>query len=269
MIVVAGGLSSVDRDTFTPLERQIYDEMNESNVPLYYTSLTDLMFELGMRAHIVESAEALSQSGIRFSDFSRSQCNDAYWIRTPNGGFRLRYGIPSADGIRDIFANGNLYSTECATAVVIVLYHGVLQSIGDNSFNANFADLLLYDWQYDQDLKLYTKKKADGVFPGDVVYFKNPGYDPRTPWWIGENTIKLLGDQYYGHGAGIKSEEEMISNLNDRRAPNSQISAYMSNDIVGIDYPFMMKLAAWNGPALAPNLRMFYRPSISAQHGFN
>ena len=263
MIIVDGGPSSVDPGFLPPLERQIYDEMNAGFEPLYYSSMADLLFELRLRAQTVKSAEALSQSGIQFSTFNRSRCNDQYWIRTPNGGFQLRFGITPAEGIRDIFANGELYATECATAIVIILYKAVLDTIGENAFNAHFADLLLYDWQYDKDLKLYSKKKFKGIYPGDVVYFTNPDYDRQTPWWIGENAVKLIGDLYYGHGAGIKSEQEMIESLNEKRFPGSYRSAYLSDDAVGLDYAYIQRLTDWNGPMLPYSLPPILQSSAS------
>lgn len=140
--------------------------------------------------------------------------------------------------IQDIFKNGKLYGTECATAMIIIFYKALLSLYEEETFNRLFANLLLYTWDYDQDLKLITKTGGDLV-PGDLVYFKNPQVNPATIEWQGENTIYLGNFFFYGHGVGVKTKEEIIYALNERRVPYAFISAFLTDTITRIDSRLM------------------------------
>ncbi|MEF2967674.1 protein-glutamine gamma-glutamyltransferase [Paenibacillus sp. M1] len=201
----------------------------------------DAEFEARVRGEIVAAARALDASGASFATFRNSRCNGRYWIRENNGGFRLRSGVTPAEGIRDIFRNGWQYAFECATAMVIVLYKGVLEAIGEPSFNNYFAGLVLYDWKYDSDLRIVTiGLNQTGL--GDVVYFNNPDFDPRTPEWRGENAIVLPGGVYFAHGMGIVPAEAIIRSLNGKRKPGSGTSAYLINEAQTLDFAYIQRL---------------------------
>ncbi|MFS0556233.1 protein-glutamine gamma-glutamyltransferase [Brevibacillus sp. 179-C9.3 HS] len=232
MLVIAGrpvnpaaiasewGLNAVQRETVAI--------MADSREVFEYPTPDLLQFELKMRDHLVRSAIALNDSGLAFSTFENSRANPVYWIRTDQGGFRLRPGVLPSSGIINIFREGNKYATECATAMVIIIYHAVLQSIRLPDFERMFADILLYDWRYDQDLDLQTLR-TNTFLPGDVVYFPNPDYNRATPQWQGENAVVLGGGLYYGHGAGIKRANAMIAFLNEQRREGAMRSAYLAN----------------------------------------
>ncbi|QRG68373.1 protein-glutamine gamma-glutamyltransferase [Brevibacillus choshinensis] len=230
MIWIAG--RQVDPSSLTTAWRlnrvqvEIVEKMARSQEAFEYPTPEMLQFELKMRDHLVRSARALNDSGIAFSTFVDSRCNERYWYRTELGGFQLRNGILSSQGIIDIFRNGRLYATECATAMVIILYHATLHSIRPADFERLFADILLYDWRYDQDLDLQTGT-TNTFLPGDILYFANPEFNPMKPWWQGENVVDLGRGLYYGHGAGIKTADELIDFLNDERAPGATRSAYL------------------------------------------
>ncbi|WJH35640.1 hypothetical protein N6H14_06555 [Paenibacillus sp. CC-CFT747] len=100
-------------------------------------------------------------------------------------GISAEAGSGAGRGVRDIFRNGRLYAFECATAMVICLYRAVGENIGDPLFNRYFADLLLFDWHYDSDLRLITLDTHQESYPGDILYFINPDYSPLTPQWRG------------------------------------------------------------------------------------
>lgn len=208
------------------VQQEIVHRMAASRVVFEYASADVLRFELKLRDHLVKSARALYMSGIAFSDFEHSRSNPEFWEQTELGGFRLRPGIPPSRGIIDIFQNGRLYATECATAMVIILYHAVLKSIREADFERLFADMILYDWRYDQDLDLQTLP-TNTFLPGDILYFANPDYDPSKPQWQGENAVFLGGGLYYGHGAGIRTAPSMIEFLNENRKPGAMRSAYL------------------------------------------
>jgi protein-glutamine gamma-glutamyltransferase len=216
----------LERWELNEVQQEVLERMAESREAFEYPSEDLLRFELKMRDHLVRSSPALYHSGLAFSVFNDSRANERYWARTELGGFRLREGVPAAVGIVDIFRNGRLYATECATAMVIILYHAVMKSIRPADFERLFADLLLYDWRYDQDLDLRTVRTVT-FLPGDILYFENPDHDPEKPQWQGENAVYLGRGMYYGHGAGILTAEGIIDFLNEQRKPGATRSAYL------------------------------------------
>ena len=54
--------------------------------------------------------------------------------------------------------------------MIIIFYKALLSLYEEKVFNRLFANLLLYTWDYDRDLKLITKTSGD-IVPGDLVYF--------------------------------------------------------------------------------------------------
>jgi protein-glutamine gamma-glutamyltransferase len=242
MIVIAGMDSPIDTSAWTQMEKEIYGQKNKSFSTYAYDSVEELQFELRLRSKIIEAARALLASKAAFAPFNRSRCNWKYWIRTEKGGFQLRpNALPSA-AIRDIYVSGGLYAFECATAMVIVLYKAMLDMIGEERFNALFANLLLWDWNYDSDLHLITVDSRAESYPGDILYFRNPDVSPDTPQWQGENAVKLGNNLYYGHGIGNKSEVQIIYVLNRYRKPNSTQSAYLTDQTTYPDYKYLAHL---------------------------
>lgn len=225
----------------TGLEQEILRLKQESPATYRYGSLSELEFELKTRSQIVDSARGLYASGAQFATFQNSRCNEDFWIRQNNGGFRLRSDVTPADGIRDIFRNGRQYAFECATAMVIVLYRAVLEAIKEPAFNTYFSGIILYDWQYDSDLRIISLSGVES-YPGDVLYFKNPDFNPATPEWRGENAIKLPDGVNFAHGMGIRTDEEIIYLLNTRRIPGSTTSAYPLDQIETLDFDYISNL---------------------------
>ncbi|MFC5704468.1 protein-glutamine gamma-glutamyltransferase [Cohnella faecalis] len=243
MIQITGfDVDKIDQSALSELERAILQKKLKSTVVYRYDSLEALLFELNMRSNIVEAAKALNSSRAGFATFQNSRANDQFWTRTDNGGFRQRTDVLASDAINDIFENSRLYAFECATAMVIILYKATLDSIGKDTFNAYFKDLFLYDWNYDNNLKLITVENKNEAYPGDVLYFENPDFDPKTPEWRGENAIMLADNLYFGHGIGIRTAEEMITALNARRKPGSTTSAFLTEQIEHPDFEYLRKL---------------------------
>jgi len=242
MILVAGSPAPVETYTWPPLARQIYELKRASPYVFDYTSVRHLQFEMLLRAEIIRAAEALNASGVEFATFEFARTNERYWQLTPRGGFLLRAGVRPADAIRDIYRSGPLYAFECATAIPILYYKAVLEVLGDETFNRLFQDLLLYSWNYDSDLGLIQEEvDVDRAFPGDVLYFDNPDYHPRSPEWQGVNVVMLGDDLFYGHGAGITSGGDIIRGLNMRRRPFSFRSAYLMDLIVYPDFLYLSR----------------------------
>ena len=136
--------------------------------------------------------------------------------------------------LNDIFINGRLYAFECGTAILIVFYKAILDSIGSKHFDRIFPDLFLYNWHYHQHLSILVHEGMD-YLPGDCLYFKNPDFAPNTPEWQGENAIMLDQNLFFAHGVGVTDQQEIITELNSNRIWGSMISAYLTTHIIQID----------------------------------
>lgn len=228
MIEISGSsYQKNDRWPTGSIESAIIRRMNENPTVYSYQSMEELSFELGLRKNIIESAKAMNQSKVKFSLFKNSRSNPKYWELTSVGGFLLRDGVKPSEAIQDIYLNSSLYGFECATAMIIIYYHAVLNVIGESLFNQLFQDIYLYSWHADTDLGVIPYDTHD-LIPGDVAYFNNPEFNPETPQWRGENAVLFEDDTYFGHGIGIQTAEQMIQDLNKRRKPESNRPAYLS-----------------------------------------
>ncbi|MBB5324422.1 protein-glutamine gamma-glutamyltransferase [Anoxybacillus tepidamans] len=223
-------------------QTMIFNALLKEKRTYVYQKEQQLRFELTLREHILHAAIRLAKSKAKFTIFRFSRCNEQYWLRNELGGFQLKQGASPADAINDIFENSQLYAFECATAIVIIFYKAVLDTIKTETFNQLFANLLLYDWHTDRDLGIETKN-GDDYIPGDCLYFKNPDVDPVMPQWQGENTIYLGDGLYYGHGIGIKTKEEVIAALNKRRKTSATKSAYLLEQTTRIDFKYLSTFA--------------------------
>lgn len=207
-----------------------------------YPNAATLQFELRVREHTVAAARALNESGAAFSTFDTTRGNPDYWNVAPNGALLLRPGRKPSEALRDIFANGPMYGFECATAIVIVFYKAVLESIGDQAYDLLFANTMLFHWNVDRDLGL-TTVPTNRFIPGDALYFDNPDVDPDSPQWQGENVIAMGGGLYYGHGIGITGPEDIIRVLNQYRRPDAQRSAFLLDQATRPGYAAILQAA--------------------------
>ncbi len=225
-----------------PMKSYMLKLLQESPHLYTYQTVQQLMFELDMRASIIQAAQQLNDNGADFTTFKQSRANVAYWLRTPEGGFKLLPGQKPSDAISDIYASGHLYGFECATAIIIIFYKAALELLGERNFNTLFNGLYLYSWEADHDLGITTLRRRDFI-PGDTVYFKNPDVDPAHMEFQGENAIIFGPDTYYGHGMGISSADHIIANLNRHRRPGSQTSAYMLEQTTRPNFQYLAAFA--------------------------
>ena len=223
MIVIGSYEKKPAVNQFSGLKQEIYLALENSPNYHQYSSLHEFIFELNLREKIILAARALNDSEITFAPFDSSKFNQKFWTKIKYG-YLLKPNVLPSYAIKDVFTNGKEYAFECSTAIVLIYYKAVLDSIATSYFNSLFQRLLVWDWNYDQDLGIITKVGRDFI-PGDVVYFYNPDF--AHPVWTGENTVYLGNDQYFGHGIGIKSEKGMIEALNTLRKPNSLRDAYL------------------------------------------
>lgn len=224
------------------IENVIIQRMDAAPIMYSFQSMNELIFELKMRKNIIESARSMNQGLAEFEIFEKSRANPQYWNLTDIGGFQLRYDVKPSIAIQDIFENSSLYAFECATAIMIIYYHALLNSTSEQVFNQLFPNLYLYSWHADPNLKIQTTE-TDLFLPGDVVYFNNPDFDPEASWWRGENAVVLEDGTYFGHGLGIWTADQMIQALNKTRKPGSTQSAYLKNIVTR---PPFSTLAKWS-----------------------
>ncbi|HJV44748.1 MAG TPA: protein-glutamine gamma-glutamyltransferase [Bacillota bacterium] len=229
--------------------KQVLGRMTASAKTYDYDSAEQLQFELVLRSNIVKASYDLNRADAEFATFAKSRCNPKYWILTEKGGFLLREGVAPSIGIEDIFHHGDRYAFECATAMVIVLYKAMLETIPEVVFNRLFADLLLWDGHYDKDLTLQSEHARESL-PGDIRYFRNPDVDPEEIEWQGENVVDLGDGTYYGHGIGIATASKIIYMLNRHRISGASRSAFLTDEIL---HPNFKRLATLDGslPAMA------------------
>jgi hypothetical protein len=182
-----------------------------------------------VQLNIVKAARAFHAAGVNFAGNSRQdKVNTELWWMGYGGKMGVRRGVKPSDAINDIFKNGSKYGMECATGTMVVLYKGILDTIGPADFDRAFAKTRLFRWDLkDDDFKAAEKVgKLPGYWPGDHTYFKNPEFDPANSAFQGENVIYLGGGQYFGHGLGIVSEQGVIDSLNNLRRPGATKSAF-------------------------------------------
>jgi protein-glutamine gamma-glutamyltransferase len=213
------------------IEQIIIDKLASSDAAYNYSSLDQLKFELRLRKEIINAAKALYQSGMSFKVFRETTCNQKYWNRMNDGGFALKSGVKPSDAIRDIFINGSMYGTECATAMPIVYYKALLEIFPEDAYNRIFSDIYLMNWHRlgRQLREIGMMQYAKDSLPGDRRYFANPDVNPETPELQGENVIDLGNGLYYGHGMGIYNGETIIRVLNLNRKDDADESAYLMN----------------------------------------
>lgn len=220
-------------------QREIYDHLDQSLTLFEYDSTFQLLFEIRLREQIIEAALKLKEASVAFTSFKYSKFNPIYWTKGPRG-YLLNPNVRPSDAIADIFENGEEYGFECSTAMVIIFYKAVLESIRIADFNYLFRGLLVWNWNYDPDLAIITLEGSEFI-PGDVVYFMNPDFE--LPIWRGENAVVLGKGLYYGHGIGIGTADEMIEALNTLRKKDSTTSAYMLKQHSRLNFKYLSQFS--------------------------
>ncbi len=209
-------------------ERNIIDLLISSQSVSNFSNPDELRFEVSMRVKILDASVSLYRGRLRFRTFKESFCNEEFWIRMDNGGFRLKDGVLPSDAINDIFSDARKYGTECATAIVMIYYKAILDLYAPELFNSTFSGIILMNWaDISPKLGIATHRSPPVYLPGDCRYFKNPEVNPLTPEWQGENAIFFDGDNYYGHGIGMVTGDIIIKALNSNRIEGATQSAYL------------------------------------------
>lgn len=239
-VIIAAGIY-VETPPFhlSSKQQEIFRYLKDSSEVHIYDHIRQLLFELILRENLINGAIKLSESEVDFTIFQASKFNPLYWTKTPRG-YLLRTNVLPSDAIKDIYQNGKEYGFECSTAIVVLFYYAVLQSIEENAFNQLFSHLLVWDWSYDDDLGVVTKVGTDFI-PGDVLYFYNPDF--VNPVWIGENVVFLGDKKYFGHGIGMGTAEEMIEALNTLRKKDATRSAHLIHQYSRLNYRYLSQFS--------------------------
>ena len=224
---------------FNGLQRDIYFALENNSSWHQYDHVHQLLFEIVLRENIIKAAKMLHDSQATFAPFATSKFNPAKWRKTKYGYLQNPDVFPS-EAIRDVFQNSSGYAFECTTAIVLIFYKAVLDSISISHFDWLFQDLLVWDWKHDHDLGIISKIGSDFI-PGDAVYFYNPEYD--HPVWSGENAIYLGKGLYFGHGIGIKTAEGMVNDLNTLRKKDATISAYLISQHTRLNIKYLAQFS--------------------------
>ncbi|WP_332696396.1 protein-glutamine gamma-glutamyltransferase [Halalkalibacter lacteus] len=230
-----------EMENFGRVELTIIQRMYEDPALYSYSSFDEFIFEIKTRKNIIDSSVSMNESQMEFSVFESARCNPQYWYLTETGGFLLRQDVRPSDAIQDIYQNSSLYAFDCSTACVIIFYHAILNSIGDQSFNLIFPNLYLYSWHADSDLGLHNVY-TNHFLPGDVIYFNNPDFHPQIYWLRGQNAVDLGDGTFFGHGFGIMTVEQMIQTLNENRKPQSNHSAYLLDSVTRLDFSHLARI---------------------------
>lgn len=230
MIIIGGKPVTIDdfdtRMTRSPFEQKVLDELLTSSITHTYRSRDAVLFEMQFRSAITSSARELYYSGVQFADFYKSRCNPMFWTLLPDGAFQLKSDVPPSEAILDIFRNGRIYAFECATAMIIILYHATLKMLSPYVFNSLFKNIRLWGWKYDSDLQIVHNIPRQ-YLPGDIRYVKNPDVNPLTPEWQGENIVDMGDGMYFGHGLGFRTLPGIIDALARRRRPGGTRMPYL------------------------------------------
>lgn len=226
------------------IERTIINILATSDYTYNYSSKERLQFELKLRREIINAAEALFHSGLKFRIFYKAIANSDYWIVTHEGGFALRPDVKPSDAIRDIYSNGYKYGTECATAMLMIYYKALLEVFPEDAFNQMFNHIYLMNWhRIAPELReIGLTRRTNDHLPGDRRYFVNPDVNPETPEWQGENVIDLGGGIYYGHGIGRYTAPVFINALNQNRRAGADQSAYLLDSVGRPNFDRLFKL---------------------------
>lgn len=233
------GASSQVLQNLSGKQKEIYNQLDNSLSMFEYDTTFQLLFEIKLRENIIEAALMLKNASVAFTSFKYSRFNPRYWTKGPRG-YWLNPNVLPSEAIRDIYENGQEYAFECSTAMVVIFYKAVLDSIRVADFNNLFRGLLVWNWNHDPDLSIITLEGSEFI-PGDVVYFMNPDFD--KPIWRGENAVVLGNGLYYGHGIGIGTAEEMINALNTLRKQGSTTSAFMLQQHSRLNFKYLAQFS--------------------------
>jgi protein-glutamine gamma-glutamyltransferase len=227
LIIIENESTPKDLPNLSPVEENIFTSLKESPTDYRYRNLTELKYELKLRERIIANAKNMNESDATFSAFEHSKFNPIYWTKTPYG-YQLKESKLPSDAIDDIFTNSSAYSFECVTSIVLIYYKSILDTIKTSYFNERYTPLLVWGHNYDDDLPMVTYEGLDYI-PGDVYYFYNPDFE--DPIWMGENSVFIKEDQYFGHGVGLMTHDEMIEALNTLRKKEATKSAYLLEQV--------------------------------------
>lgn len=244
--IVIGGRDYDPKPDLPAVERAYGTDMVEALTTMHnggrappgfaYATRDELMSELSLRDNAMESMAKTNSNpnNLRYAtaaDDPEGHLDPAFWDKQGFYLFTLKPGAMPADAVRSIFDNQDNV-LECNSAMVAVQYRSILETIGENRFNAKFAggglaisphhvpmpDGSVHPLHALGMINTVAISGAKDLIPGDWVYFKNvPDYGAKHPGgvWTGEHALYLGNGAFQGFGTGVLTEAELAQLLLD------------------------------------------------------
>jgi hypothetical protein len=178
---------------------------------------------------------------------------DSRYFRNDSRSRILVAGVKASDALDHMFSEPSYYGFECATAISILHYSAVRDTLrtltgSDDLFNTKFRDMRIGQLELGVERDMSTiRKTVSGVKrTGDHGYFSNPDVTPeaRAGGWNGENVVVMPDGRYFGHPFGITTAADIITNLNSVRRTDLQAprSAYLTESQYRLSAEWLVKL---------------------------
>jgi protein-glutamine gamma-glutamyltransferase len=222
--------------------------------------------DVAFRLKVIDAARALATSGAEFSPGSDTDAvNPALWSLSYGGKMTVRKfpkdgsaGSP-ARALRDIFDNGQMYGFECATAMMVIYHKAILDTVGEEAFDAMFSEprsLAFFRWSIKDADYVAAERMTDGEpgwMPGTHYYYRNPDASDENSAFRGENVIYLGSEKgermFYAHGVVGKegtylvSEKDLVRSLRMLRKRGAKTEPFREKFSYRIDAPTIEKRA--------------------------
>lgn len=206
---------------------------------LVHTTLSETRYQTArMQLSVVKATRDFASANVGFSGrWKDDKVNTALWSLKYSGEMSVRAGQKPSEAIADIFKNGRSYAFECATGTMVILYKAILDRVGPDDFDAAFPRLKIKRWDNKPELFKAAERVGDlpGYMAGDHTYFKNPDFAPEHSAWQGENVIYLGDGQYFGHGVGYATEDDVLDTLDALRKPDATTPAFRDDFELRLD----------------------------------
>jgi protein-glutamine gamma-glutamyltransferase len=196
--------------------------------------------ELQARAAIIQAIADLNRTPARFASANTWSLPVDSWTPVKivgsgkvQGAFIPKKDVSAAQAIQAIFGAEKPCLLDCSSAIMIAFYRGLLQAVGEDTFNRRKDPLVICPTgvekvtltQGDISVPFYAKEvesvtltSVADLIPGDWVYFLNfPTYETshaKTAAWAGEHMIYAGNERYVGFGIeGALTAEEVQKEL--------------------------------------------------------
>ncbi|KMW56392.1 hypothetical protein AIOL_001344 [Candidatus Rhodobacter oscarellae] len=128
--------------------------------------------------------------------------DNAYW-ENEGDGMKIRDGVKPSDAVKDMFANPDEYSFECASSVVALSLKAQLEVLGEDRFNEVYENgLVINGWEDSAISGAEVNRRAE---PGETILGKETVNGDLAPFSFDRGDELIPGDIYYFDQAGDAS----------------------------------------------------------------